>query len=225
MAATNLEIGLAFGTGATFGSGVIAVGRDTRSLPTGTIDPTTRAAADTLASQPLVANGVAFNRSGDLLVLDTARGAIWKAEFNWDGSLKSKTGCDQAFSPNTLCLTNILVAHPLLEGADGFVLDPAGNFWVDANERNAVVVYTTAKQVVEIFRSPPDPTTHLRNNGPLEFPTSPFFSGRTLCTSNSDGNRRDNSPNSAGEINSSGPVGTRGKIMCMDQDATQVPLQ
>lgn len=217
MAATNLEIGLAFGAGQTFGSGVTAVGRDARSLPTGTIDAN-RAATNTLASQPLVANGVAFNRNGDLFILDTARGAIWKVEFNEDGSLRSKTGCDEVFPSNTLCLTDILVAHPLLEGADGFFLDQAGNFWVDANERNAVVVYTTSKQIVEIFRSPPDPTTHLRNNGPLEFPTSPFISGKTFCTSNSDGNRRDNSPNSAGEINSGGAVGTRGKIECMDQD-------
>lgn len=217
MAATNLEIGLAFGSGQTFGSDVTSVGRDARTLPPGTIDAN-RAATNTLGSQPLVANGVAFNRQGDLFVVDTARGAIWKVEFNQDGSLKSQTGCDDVFTSNTLCLANVLVAHPLLEGADGFVLDQAGNFWVDANERNAVVVYTTSNQVVEIFRSPLDPVTHLRNAGPLEFPTSPFISGKTFCTSNADGNRRDNSPNSAGEINSGGAVGTRGKIVCMDQD-------
>jgi hypothetical protein len=33
----------------------------------------------------------------------------------------------------------------------------------------------------------------------------------------SDGNRRDNSPNAAGKINSGGPVGARGKISCLDQ--------
>jgi sugar lactone lactonase YvrE len=168
--------------------------------------------------QDLVANGVAFNKAGDLFVLDTARGAIWKATFDSKGNLKSETGCDTTFTANTLCLDNVYVAHPLLEGADGFVSDLAGNFWVDANERNAVVVVTPLRQVVEIFRSPPDPTTNLRNTGPLEFPTSPFISGKIFCTSNSDGNRRDNSPNSAGEINSGGPVGARGKISCMEEE-------
>jgi hypothetical protein len=67
-----------------------------------------------------------------------------------------------------------------------------------------------------VFRNAPDATTRLRNVGPLEFPTSPFLSDRTFCTSNSDGNRRDNSPNSAGQVNN--PTGpNRGKISCMDQ--------
>ena len=168
--------------------------------------------------QPLVANGVAFNHQGSLFMVDTARGAVWKVEFNSDGSLKSERGCDTTFTPNTLCLNNILVAHPLLEGADGFVLDQAGNFWIDANERNAVVVVTVNKEVVEIFRNPPDGVTNLRNTGPLEFPTSPFINGKILCTSNSDGDRRDNSPRAAGEINAGGPVGARGKISCMEPE-------
>ena len=211
------------------------VGRQVRTYPPGTNSTTVgnpvvaplpagvtlNAAGDQVTFTPqggqdLVANGVAFNREGVLFLLDTARGAIWKAEFDSDGNLTSKTGCDTTFTDNTLCLENILVAHPLLEGADGFVLDQAGNFWVDANERNAVVVFATTGQVIEIFRSPPDPTTQLRNTGPLEFPTSPFISGKTFCTSNSDGNRRDNSPNTGGEIKPAGP--NRGKISCMDQD-------
>jgi sugar lactone lactonase YvrE len=180
----------------------LGVGRDARTLPTGN-------------SQPLVANGVAFNRQGDLLVADTARGAIWRAQFESGGVLRSKTGCDTTFTANTLCFENILVAHPLLDGADGFVLDEAGNILVDANERNAVVLVTNDGDVTEIFRNPPDATTRLRNTGPLETPTSPFLSGRQLCTSNSDGNRRDNSPNTAGELNN--PGAPRGKISCMDQ--------
>jgi sugar lactone lactonase YvrE len=196
-------------------AGVGGVGRDARTLPPGTITvtPTSRNAANTAGSQPLVANGVAFNREGDLLVADTARGAIWRVQFESDGSLRSKTGCDTTFNADTLCLDNILIQHPLLEGADGFVLDEAGNIWVDANERNAVVVVTNNGQVTEVFRNDPDPATQLRNNGPLETPTSPFLAGRKLCTSNSDGNRRDNSPAGAGEI----PALGLGKISCMDQ--------
>jgi hypothetical protein len=39
-----------------------------------------------------------------------------------------------------------------------------------------------------------------------------------MCTANSDGNRRDNFPNTAGEISPAGPA--RGKISCLDQRVT-----
>ena len=143
-------------------------------------------------------------------------------KFDRRGNLKSKTGCDTTFHPKTLCMENLLVAHPLLEGADGIALDRDGNIWVSVNERNAMVVVTDKGKVIEVFRNAPDPATQLRNAGQnagaglLEFPTSPFLSDRKLCTASSDGNRRDNSPNSAGEVNN--PAGAfRGKISCMDQ--------
>jgi sugar lactone lactonase YvrE len=173
--------------------------------------------------QPLVANGLAFNGQGDLFVADTARGAIWKAEFDRSGNLQSRTGCDTTFPDNTLCLDNVFVAHPYLEGADGIALDRAGNIWIDANERNAVVVVTRKGRVIEIFRNPVN-AAGLRNSADseagnrriLEFPTSPFLSGTRFCTSQSDGDRRDNSPRAAGEINA-GAGAARGKISCMDQ--------
>ena len=196
-------------------AGVGGVGRDVRSLPPGAITatPTTRNAQNTLGSQPLVANGVAFTHGGDLLIADTARGAIWKVEINRDGSIRSKTGCDTTFTANTLCLDSIFVAHPILEGADGIALDAAGNIWADPNERNAIAVVTRKGEVIEVFRNSPDATTRLRNTGPLETPTSPFLLGDKFCTANSDGNRRDNSPNAPGEI----PALGAGKISCMDQ--------
>jgi len=176
--------------------------------------------------QPLVANGVAFNRHGDLFIADTARGAIWKAEFDHSGNLKSRTKCDTTFPDNTLCLDNIFVAHTYLEGADGIALDRAGNIWVAANERNAIIMVTRKGRVIEIFRNPVN-ATGLRNSADtpagnsriLEFPTSPFLSGTRFCTSQSDGDRRDNSPRAAGEINAgnSAPV-ARGKISCMDEE-------
>jgi sugar lactone lactonase YvrE len=206
------EAGLAAGVG--------GIGRDIRTLPPGTITvtPTSRNAANTLGSQPLVANGVQFDRRGNLLVADTARGAIWKVRFKSDGSVASSMGCDTTFTPNTLCLSNVLVAHPYLEGADGFVLDVAGNIWVDANERNAVIYVQSNGLVWEVFRNPADPATQLRNTGPLETPASPVLAGNRFCTSNSDGNRRDNSPATAGEISPAGPL--RGKISCMEQRIT-----
>lgn len=176
--------------------------------------------------QGLVANGVAFDESGTLYVADTARGAIWRVQLERDGSLRSRTGCDTTFPADTLCMENILVAHPLLEGADGIALDSAGNIWVDANERNAVVVVTRGG-VSEVFRNPVNAAglrnsadATVGNNHILETPTSPFLAGSRFCTANSDGNRRDNSPNSAGEVNAGGPAGTRGKISCMDQRLT-----
>jgi hypothetical protein len=177
------------------------VGRDVRTSPTGN-------------SQPLVANGIAFNHEGDMLIADTARGAIWKVEMNRDGSIRSPMNCDTTFTANTLCLNNILVAHPYLDGADGIALDAAGNIWVDANERNAVAVVTRKGSVVEVFRNEPN-AANLRNDGPLETPTSPFLLGHKFCTANSDGNRRDNAPNTAGEI--APGTAKQGKISCMDQ--------
>jgi sugar lactone lactonase YvrE len=175
--------------------------------------------------QPLVANGLAFNREGDLYIADTARGALWKVEFHRNGGLKSATGCDATFLRNTLCLDNVFVGHPYLEGTDGIALDRAGNIWNSANERNAIVVVTRHGSVVEVFRNPANAAglrnsagATVGNNHILELPTSPFLLGRKFCTANSDGDRRDNSPRADGEINAGGPVGARGKISCMDQE-------
>jgi sugar lactone lactonase YvrE len=193
------------------------IGRDVRTLPPGTIavTPTTRNAADTAGSQPLVANGLAFDRRGDLFIADTARGAIWRVEIDNRGDVRSHTGCDDAYAPDTLCFENVFVAHPLLEGVDGIVFDDAGNLWCSVNERNAIVVVTPGGRVIEVFRNPRDRTTGLRNEGPLETPTSPVVVGKIVCTVNSDGNRRDNFPNTAGEITPAGPA--RGKISCARQ--------
>ncbi len=206
-------------------AGIGGVGRDIRTLPPGTITvtPTTRNAANTAGSQPLVANGLAFNKKGDLFNIDTARGALWKIEFDRHGNLKSPTSCDTTFTANTLCLSNIFVAHPILEGGDGIALDREGNIWVDANERNAVAVVTKEGKVIEVFRNPVN-TAGLRNSADtadgnkhiLEFPTSPFLTGKVFCTSQSDGNRRDNSPNTGGEIVPGSAI--LGKISCMDQE-------
>ena len=181
------------------------VGRSDVTLPPGT-------------AQPLVANGLQFTSSGDLLIADTARGALWKVSIARDGTVTSPVGCDTTFTPDTLCLENVFVAHPLLDGADGFVLDVAGNAWVSVNERNAIVYVSSQGEAVEVVRNPVA-GTGLRNVRPLESPTSPVLAGTKLCTANSDGNRRDNSPNSAGEIS---PTGTfRGKISCMDSRAVR----
>lgn len=206
--------------------GVGGVGRDPRSLPPGTVTvtPNGRSAANTLGSQHLVANGLAFAADGTLFVGDTARGAIWKVEFDRSGRVRSPVGCDTTFTPDTLCLDDIFVAHPYLEGTDGIALDQDGTIWVAANERNAIVAVTARGRVVEVTRNAPAPATRLRNEGPLEFPTSPFLDGRTLCLAHSDGSRRDNFPNTGGEVGPGGPE--LAKISCLDQrlDASGLPL-
>ncbi len=147
------------------------------------------------------------------------------------------TGCDTTFTANTLCLSNVFVAHPILEGGDGIALDREGNVWVAANERNAVAVVTKDKKVIEVFRNPvnlPQPAAFgfglknagnqsVGNNHILEFPTSPVLTGKVFCTSQSDGNRRDNSPNTDGQVS---PAGSNiGKISCMDQELKIPGLQ
>jgi sugar lactone lactonase YvrE len=178
------------------------VGRSALTLPVG-------------AAQPLVANGIAFDREGDMLVADTARGALWRVRFDHHGGLKSRLGCDTTLAANALCAENVWVAHPLLEGVDGIALDRAGNVYAAANERNAIVRVTRKGRVAELFRNAPDATTGLRNAGPLEFPTSPFLLGDLLCVTSSDNNRRDNSPSTAGEIGGAGQP--KGKLSCLDQ--------
>jgi sugar lactone lactonase YvrE len=196
--------------------GVGGVGRDHRALPQGTINisPTARSAADTEGSQSIVANGLILTSPTDLLVADTARGALWHASIDAAGNVMSPTGCDTAFPANTLCMSNVWVAHPLLEGADGVDVDAHGNVWVTANERNAIVMVTPEGRVHEVYRNAPDPDTMLRNNGAMEFPTGVRIEGTRVCVVHTDTGRRDNGPASAGELNPTGEH--RGKVNCMD---------
>jgi sugar lactone lactonase YvrE len=166
------------------------------------------------ATQGIVANGLAFGRDNELFIADTARGALWRVELSRRGNVETPTGCDTTFAADTLCLDALVVQHPALDGADGIALDRAGNVWVAANERNAVLLVDRRGDVSEFFRNPVD-VGNLRNVGPLEFPTSPVLAGRRFCTTSSDGNRRDNAPNNAGEARPGTSV--LGKVSCLDQ--------
>jgi sugar lactone lactonase YvrE len=166
------------------------------------------------ATQGIVANGLAFDKHGDLFVADTARGALWRVQLSRRGELRTQTGCDVTYTADTLCLDALFVQHPALDGADGIALDSDESVWVDPNERNSIVVVDRRGNVSEFFRNPVG-VTNLRNGGPLEFPTSPVIAGRRFCTTSSDGNRRDNSPNTAGEASPGSAV--VGKVSCLDQ--------
>jgi hypothetical protein len=197
-------------------SGTGGVGRDDRALPPGTIALPARTANNAAGSVGIVANGVAFDLDGEtMFVADTARGAIWRVRLDRAGNVVSPVGCDTTFAPDTLCLGDLLVEHPLLEGVDGIALDLAGNIWSAANERNALVVVARDGSVREVFRNAADPTTRLRNAGPLEFPTSPMLVGHRMCLAQTDVARRDNVPNTTGEIG--GATGMLGKLACAEQ--------
>jgi sugar lactone lactonase YvrE len=139
---------------------------------------------------------------------------VWRVELSRRGDLRTPTGCDVTYTADTLCLDALFVQHPALDGADGIALARDGTIWVDPNERNAIVTVDQHRRVSEFFRNPVD-TANLRNGGPFEFPTSPVLAGRRFCTTSSDGNRRDNSPNTAGEARPASPV--VGKVSCLDQ--------
>jgi sugar lactone lactonase YvrE len=185
----------------------IGVGRQNRSLPPD-------------AAQGIVANGLAFDRDGNLFVADTARGALWRVELSNRGALRTRTDCDPTYPDGTLCLDALFVQHLALEGADGIAVDRDRNVYVDANERNAIVVVDRRGQVSEFFRNPVG-AENRRNGGPLEAPTSPVLAGRKLCTTSSDLNRRDNFPNTAGEANGAAVLG---KVSCLDQRLDEAGL-
>ena len=194
-------------------NGAVGVGRDVRTVPPGTVSAS-RVATNALGSQGLVANGLQFFNHR-LYIVDTARGAVWRVKVNHDSSVNPRVGCDATYPADTLCMDHVAFAHPLIEGADGFVFDESGGMWIDANERNAVVYVSNSLFATEVFRNAPSAATQLRNEGPLEFPTSPVLVGHKFCTANSDGGRRDNFPASGGEIGGTGQP--KGKISCLDQ--------
>ena len=202
-------------------NGAVGVGRDVRTVPPGIVNAS-RVATNVGGSQGLVANGLQFF-DHRLYIVDTARGAVWRVKVNQDSSVNPYVGCDVTYPANTLCMNHVAIAHPLLEGADGFVFDESGGMWIDANERNAIVYIGRDMGVTEVFRNPVNPATNLRNEGPLETPTSPVLVGHKFCTANSDGNRRDNFPNTAGEIGGSGLP--KGKISCLAQRVNVPGLQ
>jgi sugar lactone lactonase YvrE len=199
------------------GGNVIAqpfgVGSERYTVPQHVINP-----VNALDRQAITANGIAFSHNGKTVyVTDTSRGAIWAAKLTDNGELESETGCDPTFNENALCMDSLHIAHPLLEGIDGIALDIFGNIWASVNEKNAIVVVTSLlKRVIDIFQNPADGMTFLRNGDhtampprPMEFPTSPFLSGRKFCTTGADSPRRDNNPNGPGEGS---------KVTCMDQN-------
>ena len=132
------------------------------------IDAFTRSVPPDGFMQNVVANGLALDATGNLLVADTARGAIWKIAIASDG---------KASAPEQM------IASPMLEGIDGISFDPAGMLWGAVNEQNELVTIAGGK-VNMMFKND--------SNGPLEYPTAIVFSGKSGYVVNLDRARRDN---------------------------------
>lgn len=127
------------------------------------------------AEQQISTNGLAFGPDGKLYSSNTGTGAIDKVTINADGT----AGTVERF-----------VTDPLLLGADGITFASNGDLYVAANERNAIVRVTPAGVVSDVASN--------NNEGPLEFPASPSFSGNALYASNFDIARGANAPNTPG---------------------------
>lgn len=125
--------------------------------------------------QKISTNGLAFWTDGTLYSSNTGTGSIDKITLNADGTLKQ---------------VQQWVKDPLLLGADGITFAANGDLYAAANERNAIVRITPQGQVSDVSSND--------NNGPLEFPASPAFSGKALYASNFDIARGANSPNTPG---------------------------
>jgi sugar lactone lactonase YvrE len=133
------------------------------------IEKSVRTLPDGKTQQAFVANGLAFEAGGTLVVADTSRGALWQVPMAADGSAGKPV---------------LWVQSPLLEGADGLAFDARGNAWVAANELNAVVLVTPDGKVSTLASS--------TSQGPLEFPGSVAFVGEVAYVVNFDVPRRVN---------------------------------
>lgn len=126
-------------------------------------------------AQRISTNGLAFWTDGTLYSANTGTGSIDKIQINADATSAQVTQW---------------VKDPLLLGGDGITFAANGDLYVAANERNAIVRVTQQGQVSEVAVN--------GNNGPLEFPASPAFSGNALYVSNFDIERGANAPNAPG---------------------------
>jgi hypothetical protein len=133
-----------------------------------TIEPTARAVPPDNFMQAVVANGIARDPNGDLLVADTARAAIWRIPVGSGGSADT---------------AKIWVQDTALEGVDGLTFDPRGRLWAAVNEHNALVVVQDG-DILEVHKN--------ANTGPLEFPAAITFVGNTGYVANFDRARAEN---------------------------------
>ena len=127
------------------------------------IIPPTGGEAKLFAEKLGTPNGIAFDKNNIMYVVSTRNASIWRIELNADGTLKNMAE---------------YIKDPKLVGGDGLQVDSAGNVWVVANARNALVAVTPDKKVIDVAKND--------NNGPLEAPASLVIVGKTVYIANAD---------------------------------------
>jgi len=125
--------------------------------------PPTGGEAKVFAQKLGTPNGIAFDQNNIMYVVSTRNASIWRIELNADGTLKNVAE---------------YVRDPKLVGGDGLQVDSAGNIWVVANARNALVAVTPEKRVIDVAKND--------NKGPLEAPASLVIVGKIVYIANAD---------------------------------------
>lgn len=127
-------------------------------------------------SFPFGINGMAISDDGTIYFANTGNGVIHKVDVRKeDGAINSVI---------------VWRSHEALIGADGLAFDKAGNLWVTANSRNAILAITPDRRIIEVARND--------NTGPLEFPSSITFSGESIFITNFDVGMGENQDNKLG---------------------------
>lgn len=111
------------------------------------------------------ADGIAFDKEGNLFVGNFGDGAVYKITFNEDGSVKENKLFAQDFSQ--------------LESTDGMVFDENGNLYIADFCANAIGMVTPDGKVIRIAQSPDSDGLH----GELNQPGEPIvWDGRIIAS-------------------------------------------
>lgn len=170
----------------------------------GKISATNPGDAEVWATDVPGANGIAFDKNGNLYVSTFGLGKIYMVPstggqgkvvvdklltpnglaFDKKGVLYSANTRNgtidriELYSNGTVKTVTEWVRDSKLLGADGLQIDSSGNIWIVANARNALVAVTPDKNIIEVAKND--------NKGPLEAPASLVFVGKTIYIINAD---------------------------------------
>lgn len=111
------------------------------------------------------ADGIAFDKEGNLYVGNFGDGAIYRITFNEDGSVKENKVFAQDFSQ--------------LESTDGMTFDEKGNLYVADFSANAIAMVTPDGKITRLAQSPDNDGL----NGELDQPGEPIvWDGRLIAS-------------------------------------------
>lgn len=119
---------------------IYQVGPEGGAVATFAADVSPMSTDTTMPVRVYTSNGLAFDRQGALYSLNTGTGEITQLTVGPNDAIGEKTSW---------------VRDPRLLGADGIVADSAGNFWITANFRNALLRVGPDGAVTEVATSTP----------------------------------------------------------------------